>query len=68
MKLTILIQLVLAECLGVLAAVHTVTVGANNALTFTPMSVTAAPGDTVAFNFVSQVSNVISTIQTLPGK
>jgi plastocyanin len=45
----------LAQSLTVSAATMMVTVAANNKFTFTPNTVTAQPGDMVAFNFVSQV-------------
>ena len=47
---------VLAQSLAASAATMMVAVGANNQFTFTPNSITAQPRDTVAFNFVTQVS------------
>lgn len=47
---------VLAQSLAASAATMTVTVAANNKFQFTPNSITAQPGDMVAFNFVAQVS------------
>ena len=45
----------LAHAMVASAATMVVTVAANNKFQFTPNSVTAQPGDIVAFNFVSQV-------------
>lgn len=45
-----------AQSLTASAATMMVTVAANNKFTFTPDTVTAQPGDMVAFNFVAQVS------------
>ena len=45
----------LAQSLTASAAVMTVTVAANNKFQFTPNTITAQPGDMVAFNFVAQV-------------
>jgi plastocyanin len=50
----------LAQSLTVSAATMTVTVAANNKFQFTPNSITAQPGDMVAFNFVSQVRQSFS--------
>lgn len=41
--------LFLALIPGIFAANHAVTIGANNALSFTPTSVVAAVGDTLTF-------------------
>lgn len=51
----------LAQAMTASAATMMVTVAANNKFQFTPNSVTAQPGDMVAFNFVAQVS-IRSTI------
>ena len=45
----------LAQAMTASAATMMVTVAANNKFQFTPNSVTAQPGDMVAFNFVAQV-------------
>ncbi|KAK6981156.1 Cupredoxin [Favolaschia claudopus] len=46
---------------AIFAADHAVTVGANNGLTFTPNTITAAVGDTVTFTVVSRNHSVTST-------
>ncbi|KAJ7061330.1 Cupredoxin [Mycena amicta] len=46
---------------SILAANHAVTVGANNALSFTPTTIVAAVGDTVTFTVVSRNHSVTST-------
>ncbi|KAK6978186.1 Cupredoxin [Favolaschia claudopus] len=46
---------------AIFAANHAVTVGANNGLTFTPNTITAAVGDTVTFTVVSRNHSVTST-------
>jgi plastocyanin len=48
------------------AATMTVTVAANNKFQFTPNSITAQPGDMVAFNFVSQNHSVASSNANTP--
>jgi plastocyanin len=48
------------------AAIMTVTVAANNKFQFTPNSITAQPGDMVAFNFVSQNHSVASSNANTP--
>jgi plastocyanin len=48
------------------AAIMTVTVAANNKFQFTPNTITAAPGDMVAFNFVSQNHSVASSNANTP--
>ncbi|KAF7355797.1 hypothetical protein MVEN_00907800 [Mycena venus] len=45
----------------IFAANHAVTVGANNALSFTPTSVVAAVGDTVTFTVVSRNHSITTT-------
>jgi plastocyanin len=50
-----IIYAALAQGLTASAATMMVTVAANNQFQFTPNSVTAQPGDMVAFNFVAQV-------------
>ena len=59
----------LAQVMTVSAATMMVTVAANNKFQFTPNSVTAQPGDMVAFNFVAQVRtwNKLFTKQLLTG-
>ncbi|CAN9461043.1 unnamed protein product [Alternaria alternata] len=56
----------LAQSLTVSAATMTVTVAANNKFQFTPNSITAQPGDMVAFNFVSQNHSVASSDANTP--
>ncbi|KAJ7352083.1 Cupredoxin [Mycena albidolilacea] len=46
---------------AILAADHAVTVGANNALAFSPTSIVAAVGDTITFTVVSRNHSVSST-------
>lgn len=48
------------------AATMTVTVAANNKFQFTPNSITAQPGDMVAFNFVAQNHSVASSNANTP--
>jgi plastocyanin len=48
------------------AAIMTVTVAANNKFQFTPNTITAQPGDMVAFNFVSQNHSVASSNANTP--
>jgi plastocyanin len=48
------------------AATMTVTVAANNKFQFTPNSITAQPGDMVAFNFVSQNHSIASSNANTP--
>ncbi|KAJ8116843.1 hypothetical protein OPT61_g1816 [Boeremia exigua] len=48
------------------AATMMVTVAANNKFQFTPNSVTAQPGDMVAFNFVAQNHSVASSTANNP--
>jgi plastocyanin len=55
MLLTTFTYAALAHSLTASAATMIVTVAANNKFQFTPNSIAAQPGDTVAFNFVSQV-------------
>jgi plastocyanin len=45
----------LAHAMAASAATMVVTVAANNKFVFTPNTITAQPGDMVAFNFLSQV-------------
>jgi plastocyanin len=56
----------LAQSLTVSAAVMTVTVAANNKFQFTPNTITAQPGDMVAFNFVAQNHSVASSDANTP--
>ncbi|KAL0577881.1 hypothetical protein V5O48_004117 [Marasmius crinis-equi] len=51
---------------GVLAATQTVTVGDNNALAFSPSSLTAAMGDTIEFQFKSKNHSVSQSTFTDP--
>jgi hypothetical protein len=51
----------LAQSLTASAATMMVTVAANNQFTFTPNTITAQPGDMVAFNFVAQVRHSYPT-------
>ena len=55
MLFTTLVAAALAQSLTASAATMMVTVAANNQFQFTPNTVTAQPGDMVAFNFVAQV-------------
>lgn len=63
MLLTSIVYAALAQSLTAHAATMVVTVAANNQFQFTPNTITAQPGDTVAFNFVAQVSHSISPTQ-----
>ncbi|KNG45456.1 extracellular serine-rich protein [Stemphylium lycopersici] len=54
MLFSTIIYAALAQSLTASAATMMVTVAANNKFQFTPNSITAQPGDMVAFNFVSQ--------------
>ncbi|KAF2107782.1 hypothetical protein BDV96DRAFT_606327 [Lophiotrema nucula] len=56
----------LAQSMTVSAATMMVTVAANNKFQFTPNSVTAQPGDMVAFNFVAQNHSVASSTANKP--
>ncbi|KAF1835548.1 hypothetical protein BDW02DRAFT_470877, partial [Decorospora gaudefroyi] len=56
----------LAQSLSASAAMMQVTVAANNKFTFTPNSVTAQPGDIVAFSFVGQNHSVASSKPNTP--
>ncbi|KAF2622212.1 hypothetical protein BU25DRAFT_352701 [Macroventuria anomochaeta] len=56
----------LAQALTASAATMMVTVAANNKFQFTPNSVTAQPGDMVAFNFVAQNHSVASSTANNP--
>ncbi|KAJ7767791.1 hypothetical protein B0H16DRAFT_1882477 [Mycena metata] len=51
----------LALILPILAVNHAVTVGANNALSFTPTTVVAAVSDTVTFTVVSRNHSTTTT-------
>ncbi|KAJ7923335.1 hypothetical protein B0H13DRAFT_1864962 [Mycena leptocephala] len=53
--------LFLALIPGIFAANHAITIGANNALSFTPTSVVAAVGDTLTFTVVSRNHSVTTT-------
>ncbi|KAJ6517258.1 Cupredoxin [Mycena vitilis] len=53
--------LLLALVPGILAADHAVSVGANNALAFSPTSIVAAVGDTITFTVVSRNHSVTTT-------
>ncbi|KAF2651784.1 hypothetical protein K491DRAFT_82382 [Lophiostoma macrostomum CBS 122681] len=53
------------QTLSASAATMMVTVAANNQFQFTPNSVTAQPGDMVAFNFVAQVSRTFLFNRTI---
>lgn len=55
MMLAHIVLAALAQSYTALAATKVVTVAANNKFQFTPNTITAQPGDMVAFNFVSQV-------------
>ncbi|KAL6707247.1 hypothetical protein ACN47E_004235 [Coniothyrium glycines] len=57
---------VLAQSLTALADTMVVTVAADNKFRFTPNSITAQPGDVVAFNFVSQNHSVVSSNANSP--
>jgi plastocyanin len=48
------------------AATMTVTVAANNKFQFTPNSITAQPGDMVAFNFAAQNHSIVSSNANTP--
>ncbi|PVH94095.1 hypothetical protein DM02DRAFT_694116 [Periconia macrospinosa] len=61
-----IITAALAQAMTVSAATMMVTVGANNQFTFSPQSVTAQPGDMVAFNFVTQNHSVASSTADRP--
>ncbi|KAJ4318883.1 hypothetical protein N0V94_004213 [Neodidymelliopsis sp. IMI 364377] len=56
----------LAQAMTASAATMMVTVAANNKFQFTPNSVTAQPGDMVAFNFVAQNHSVASSTANNP--
>ncbi len=56
---TLLIPTITAETINV-------AVGENNLLTFTPPTVSAQPGDTVAFNFQTANHSVVSSDQNSP--
>ncbi|KAF2025150.1 hypothetical protein EK21DRAFT_104167 [Setomelanomma holmii] len=56
----------LAQALGASAATMMVTVAANNKFQFTPNTITAQPGDMVAFNFVAQNHSVASSNANTP--
>ncbi|KAJ4354717.1 hypothetical protein N0V95_003557 [Ascochyta clinopodiicola] len=56
----------LAQAMTASAATMVVTVAANNKFQFTPNSVTAQPGDMVAFNFVAQNHSVASSTANNP--
>ncbi|KAL1600202.1 hypothetical protein SLS59_005825 [Nothophoma quercina] len=56
----------LAQAMTASAATMMVTVAANNQFQFTPNSVTAQPGDMVAFNFVAQNHSVASSTANNP--
>lgn len=64
MLLSSLLSLALAQ--SATAAIMTVTVAANNKFQFTPNTITAQPGDMVAFNFVSQNHSVASSNANTP--
>ncbi|KAF2684636.1 hypothetical protein K458DRAFT_442941 [Lentithecium fluviatile CBS 122367] len=66
MLFTSIVCAALAQSLTASAATMMVTVGANNQFTFTPNSVTAQPGDMVAFNFVTQNHSVASSNANTP--
>jgi plastocyanin len=55
MLFSTIVYAALAQSLTASAATMMVTVAQNNKFQFTPNSITAQPGDMVAFNFVSQV-------------
>lgn len=57
---------VLAQSLTASAATMMVTVAANNKFQFTPNSITAQPGDTVAFMFAAQNHSVASSNANTP--
>ncbi|KAE8833775.1 hypothetical protein P3342_007088 [Pyrenophora teres f. teres] len=57
---------VLAQSLTASAATMMVTVAANNKFQFTPNSITAQPGDTVAFVFAAQNHSVASSNANTP--
>ncbi|KAH7083996.1 hypothetical protein FB567DRAFT_474115, partial [Paraphoma chrysanthemicola] len=61
-----LVHAALAHSLTASAATMMVTVAANNRFQFTPNSITAQPGDMVAFNFVSQNHSVASSNANTP--
>ncbi|KAF1954208.1 hypothetical protein CC80DRAFT_476508 [Byssothecium circinans] len=56
----------LAQSLTASAATMMVTVGQNNQFTFSPNTITAQPGDMVAFNFVTQNHSVASSTANRP--
>ncbi|KAF1358689.1 hypothetical protein EJ07DRAFT_122994 [Lizonia empirigonia] len=56
----------LAQAMTASAATMVVTVAANNKFQFTPNSITAQPGDMVAFNFVAQNHSVASSTANNP--
>ncbi|EOA90516.1 hypothetical protein ACJQWK_07323 [Exserohilum turcicum] len=66
MHLSTILYSVLAQSLAVSAATMVVTVAANNKFQFTPNSITAQPGDMVAFNFVAQNHSVASSNANTP--
>jgi len=53
-------SIIIAFASGAFAANHNVAVGQNNGLTFTPSTVTAAVGDTVTYQFLTQNHTVTS--------
>lgn len=66
MKLSTFLTTVLAQAMTASAATMVVTVGANNQFTFSPQTITAQPGDMVAFNFVTQNHSVASSTADRP--
>jgi plastocyanin len=66
MLITNIVLAGLAQSLTASAATMTVTVAANNRFQFTPNTITAQPGDMVAFNFVSQNHSVASSDANSP--
>jgi plastocyanin len=66
MLITNIVLAALAQSLVVSAATMMVTVAANNRFQFTPNSITAQPGDMVAFNFISQNHSVASSNANSP--
>ncbi|KAH7555627.1 hypothetical protein J3E72DRAFT_197250 [Bipolaris maydis] len=66
MRFSTILCAALAQSLTASAATMMVTVAANNKFQFTPNSVTAQPGDTVAFNFVAQNHSVASSTANQP--
>ncbi|CAI6292113.1 unnamed protein product [Periconia digitata] len=61
-----ILSIALAQAITASAATMMVTVGANNQFTFSPQSITAQPGDMVAFNFVTQNHSVASSTANRP--